>query len=76
MEGVVSADISPSLEKKFRAFICKNIQKNKHQEEIKPGSAAEFSILTNTHTKLYLLDMATVMQIPPSTFHILCNYTF
>lgn len=55
---------------KNRALICKDIQKDKHQEEIKPYSTAEFSAVTNIHTKLYLLDMAAVMQILPSTFHI------
>lgn len=44
-------------------------------EEIKPDSIAEFSIVTNIHTKLYFLDMATVMEILPSAFHIPCNYT-
>lgn len=76
MEGVVLAHISPSLQKNIRAFICKNIQNNKHQEEIKPDSNSGFAMVTNTHTKLYLLDLATVMQILLSAFHILCNYTF
>lgn len=51
MEEVVLAPISPSLEKKKLAFICKSIQKNKHQEEIKSDLIEEFSIVTSTHTE-------------------------
>lgn len=36
----------------MRPFTWKNTQENECQEETKPGSIAEFSILTTTHTKL------------------------